>query len=162
MLSVPVKDLYERFGSMKEITEKDNRLYARLLINRARDMLLNARQKELAPYQISSRQAYILHILYNIGHKATLVELARQNEREVNTLSVQMTRMEKDGLVKKVRETPKSTLLRFELTEKGLETYKNSRKMKSDKTIMSALSDDECDELVKSLTKIIEKAEKYQ
>jgi DNA-binding MarR family transcriptional regulator len=147
---------------MKEITENDDRLQARLLINRARDMLLNARQKELAPYNISSRQAYILHILNILGHKATLVELAEYNEREINTLSVQMTKMEKDGLVKKVRETPKSTLLRFELTEKGQGIYNQSKKMKSDKAIMSALSDDECSELIVSLTKIIKKAAKYQ
>ena len=149
-------------NKMKEITEKDNRLYARLLINRARDSLLNARQKELAPFNISSRQAYILYILQNLGHKATLVELAEHNEREINTLSVQMTKMEKDGLVKKIRETPKSTLLRFELTEKGLEVYQQSKKMKTDKAIMSALTDEECSELISSLTKVISKAEKYQ
>ena len=147
---------------MEEVTARNSRLYARLLLNRARDLLLDTRQKELAPYYISSRQAYILFILYNLGHKATLAELAKLNEREINTLSVQMTRMEKEGLVKKVRELPKSTLLRFELTEKGIDVYKNTSKMRADKTIMSVLSEEECQQLISSLQKIITKAEKYQ
>jgi len=45
--------------------------------------------------------------------------MARYTDREINTLSMQMMRMEKDGLVRKTRETPKSTLLSFEMTEKG-------------------------------------------
>jgi DNA-binding MarR family transcriptional regulator len=147
---------------MEDPNKKNSSLYARLLISRARDMTLNARQKDLAPFNVSSRQAYILRVLFQLGHKATLTELAKHNEREVNTLSVQMTRMVEDGLVKKVRKTPKSTLLSFELTEKGLETYKQTSKMKTDRAILGALTAAERSQLVKLLEKVIKKAEKYQ
>jgi DNA-binding MarR family transcriptional regulator len=69
--------------------------------------------------------------------------------------------MERDGIIKKVRETPKSTLLKFELTEKGQEIYKTCKKLKSIKTIMSALTEEERQQFITMLKKIIVKAEKY-
>jgi DNA-binding MarR family transcriptional regulator len=73
-----------------------------------------------------------------------------------------MTTLEKDGLVKKIREVPKSRLLRFELTEKGLDIYNKSKNRKVDKAIMSTLSKEEREQLISLLKKIISKAEKYQ
>jgi DNA-binding MarR family transcriptional regulator len=72
-----------------------------------------------------------------------------------------MTRMERDGIVKKVRETPKSTLISFELTAKGIETYNYVKKMKTIKHIMSVLSEEERQELISTLQKIIIEAAKY-
>ena len=147
--------------SMDEITAKDSSLYARLLLGRARHLMVKARQKELAPYHISPRQANVLFILYNLGHKATLSELAKHTDRENNTLSIQMTRMERDGIVKKIRETPKSTLISFELTEKGIEIYEFAKQSKTLKEIMSVLSEEERQMLIAILKKIIKKAGKY-
>jgi DNA-binding MarR family transcriptional regulator len=70
--------------------------------------------------------------------------------------------MEKDGLVKKIREVPKSNQLSFELTEKGLDAFHKSKDWKTDKAIMSALSKEEIDLFMALLKKIIKKAEKYQ
>ena len=147
---------------IEEITARNRSLYARLLIGRARHLMLNARQKELAPYHLSSRQAHILYILYHLDQKATLATLAKDSDREINTISLQMTTLEKDGLVKKIREVPKSRLLRFELTEKGLDTYNKSKNRKVDKAIMSVLSKEEREQLISLLNKIIKKAEAYQ
>jgi DNA-binding MarR family transcriptional regulator len=69
--------------------------------------------------------------------------------------------MEREGLVKKTRESPKSKLLRFELTEKGMESYKASHKSKSINVIMTALSEEERQQLIGLLQKVIGKAEKY-
>ena len=147
--------------NMDEITAKDSSLYARLLLGRVRHLMVKARQKELTPYHISPRQANVLFILYNLGHKATLSELAKHTDRENNTLSIQMTRMERDGIVKKVRETPKSTLISFELTEKGIDTYNFVIISKTIKDIMSVLSEEERQMLISILRKIIKKAGKY-
>ena len=146
---------------MEEIILRDSNLYSRYLIGEARYLMLKATQKELAPYQISPRQAYILFILYNHGHKAKLAELANHGERLISTLSIQIARMEKMGLVKKVREAHKTTLLSIELTEKGLEVCKNSNKMIADKEIMSALSEEERQQLISIMKKIINKATQY-
>jgi DNA-binding MarR family transcriptional regulator len=149
-------------ASLEEIAAKNSKLYSRILLSRARDLMLDIRQTELVPYQLSPRQAYILDILYNLGHKATLTQLAKYNEREANTISVQMSKMVKEGLVHKVRETTKSTLLRFELTEKGLEAYSYSKKQTSEKVIMGVLSEAERQQFIATLKKIIAKADKYR
>ena len=70
-----------------------------------------------------------------------------------------MTKLERAGLVNKIRDTPKSTKLRFELTEKGLNIYQEARKIKSAKKIMSALSEEERQQLIALLEKIIDRSE---
>ena len=146
---------------MEKVILQDSSLYSRYLIGEARYLMLRGTQKELAPYHISPRQAYILFILYNHGHKAKLAELANHGERLISTLSIQIARMEKMGLVKKVREAHKTTLLRIELTEKGIDVCKNSNKMMADKEIMSALTEEERQQLIPMLKKIINKATEY-
>jgi DNA-binding MarR family transcriptional regulator len=66
-----------------------------------------------------------------------------------------------DGLVKKVRDTPKSNKVRFELTKKGSDIYKNIKEIKSAKVIMSALSEEERRQLISFLERVINKAQKY-
>jgi len=83
--------------NMDEIGTRNSKLYSRILISRVRDLMLDIRQTELAPYDVSPRQAFILEILFKLGHSATLGQLAKYNEREANTISVQMTKMEKKG-----------------------------------------------------------------
>lgn len=142
--------------------EQNRYKYAHLLLGKARHLTVSARQKELAPLRISSRQAYILYFLYHLGHKATVAELAVDSDREKNTISLQMTIMAKDGLVRKIQEVPKSRLLSYELTEKGIEAYNKSKDSKTEKAIMTTLSKEECEQLISLLEKIIKKAEKYQ
>jgi len=146
---------------MDKLASGNNYLYARLLLDRARHFILYARQKEMAPYHISPQQAYILFILNNLDHMATLSELAIISDKGINTVSMQITRMEKDGLVKKFRDTPKSTLLKIGLTEKGIDIWKNTSKLKSEKAIMSILSEAECRELIFLLNKIVYKAKEF-
>jgi DNA-binding MarR family transcriptional regulator len=70
--------------------------------------------------------------------------------------------MEKDGLVKKTREVPKSALLKFELTEKGSNIEKRCNIKTSDKTIMSVLSEEERQQLISMMNKLRNKAIKYK
>jgi DNA-binding MarR family transcriptional regulator len=70
--------------------------------------------------------------------------------------------MERDGLVKKLRDNPKSVLLKYELTEKGINAYKLSNKMTSEKEIMSVLSEEERQQLISILKKVIGEAEDYK
>jgi DNA-binding MarR family transcriptional regulator len=145
-----------------ERLSQDSSRYAWLLIGRAREFMVKAREQELVPYQISHRQAYVADIIYNLGHKATLTELAKHVDRGVNTLSYLMTRMERDGLIKKVREKPKSTLLKLELTRKGVLAYKNSEKRESIHKIMSVLSEKERQQLISMMQKLMDATEKYR
>jgi DNA-binding MarR family transcriptional regulator len=70
--------------------------------------------------------------------------------------------MEKDGLVKKVRESPSALQVRFELTQKGIDTYLKCNKDKSVKGIMAVLSEEENRQLISILEKLNKKAERYE
>jgi DNA-binding MarR family transcriptional regulator len=146
---------------MEKIISENTSMYSRYLIGRVRHFMNRARQKGLMPYHISPRQATILFILSNLGHKATLSELSKNTDRQINTLSQQITRMEKNGLIRKARETPKSALISFELTEKGLEASKNITKTSSVEAIMSVLTEKERQQLISLLKKLVAGAEKY-
>ena len=130
-------------GIIEQVISQDSSFYSRYLIGAAKHSMEMATRRVLAPYHISPQQAQILFIIYNL-HKTTLAEVAKHTARGINTISNQMTAMEKEGLVNKIRETPKSTLLSFELTAKGVNAYNNSNKrIKADRTIMSVLSEEE-------------------
>ena len=77
---------------MLEIESHDSSIDASVLMDRARHLMLNARQKEMAPYHISPQQAYLLSILNRIGHKATQLELSRYINIRIATLSVEIIR----------------------------------------------------------------------
>jgi DNA-binding MarR family transcriptional regulator len=142
---------------MIEAKSKNSLMYSRFLIGKTRQLLFKARKKELDAYSVTPRQAHVLTCIYELGEKADLSALAERTERNMNTLSINMTKMEQAGLVKKIRDTPKSTKLRFELTETGFNIYQNVRKVKSAKKIMSALSEEERQQLISLLEKIINK-----
>jgi len=145
---------------MEETTATDDSAYARYLVSKARFVMMKARQKELAPFEISARQVFIMDIIFNLGHKVTLTELAQYSDRGIGTISVQLTKMESEGLIRKDRKNPGSTLLKFELTKKGLDIYHSCRKLTGTKAIMSVLSEEERKQFIIMLEKIIKKAEK--
>ena len=146
---------------MEKIISQNSSMYSRYLIGRVRHYMNRARQKELRPFGISPRQATVLFILSSLGRKSTLTELSKHSDRQINTLSQQITRMEKNGLVRKVRETPKSALISFELTEKGTEIYNKSVETSSVEQIMSVLTEEERQQLIHLLKKIATAAEIY-
>jgi DNA-binding MarR family transcriptional regulator len=69
--------------------------------------------------------------------------------------------MEKDGLIKRFRDIPKSRLLRIELTEKGLDLIKIDGKSKAMDEIMSVLNAAERRQLHSLLNKILSKLNEY-
>ena len=147
---------------MKKIVPIDKREYTRYLLGRVRFFMTRARRNELIQYHVSPRQAYILFLLHTLGQSTTLNELAWLTDRKINTLSINMTKMEKDGLVKKVRESPSALQVRFELTQKGIDTYLKCNKDKSVKGIMAVLSEEENRQLISILEKLNKKAERYE
>jgi DNA-binding MarR family transcriptional regulator len=63
--------------------------------------------------------------------------------------------MEKDGLIKRIKDSPKSRLLRMELTEKGLGMLKISRESESINTMLSVLTEEERRQIYSALNKIL-------
>ena len=131
------------------------------LIGRVNHAILLRRQRELRQHRIPVRQLHVLGAIKDLGPRATLSEVAKLVEREPNVISMQTTTMEKDGLINRVKNTPKSNLLKLELTDKALDLIEVSRKSKSIDVIFSSLSEKERRQLESTLHKVLTKAQKY-
>jgi len=126
-------------------TDQDYNLW--VLIAQTRHAMLKARQQELSQYNIPARQAAVLFAIQAIGDKATPAEIARVVFRESHSVSELLSRMEKQGLVKKVKDLDKRNLVRVTLTEKGREANYQSTKRESIHRIMSSLSEEKRQQL---------------
>lgn len=128
------------------------------LLFQVRHAIFEARQKELAKYGVSAIEAFALYAVEQIGHRATPAEIARWMGREPHTVSDLVSRMERRGLVMKVKDLDRRNLVRVELTEKGQKAYRQSLKRQAVHRIFSVLSDEERDQLTPILKKLRTKA----
>lgn len=117
------------------------------LLFTTRRTILKAFQKELNQYGISARHAGILLAVQAIGDKATPVQIARWLFRERSSVCEILDRMEKQGLVRKVRDLGRKNLVRVSLTEKGREASYYASKRESIHRVMCVLSEEERQQL---------------
>jgi len=142
---------------MKDFTEdKDYELW--VLLTQAREAMYKARQHELRRYNLSPRQSAVLFIIRAIGDKVTPAEISRWLLRESHSVSEIISRMEKQGLLKKARDLDRKNLVRIELTKKGSEAYNQAIKRESIHKIMPALSDEERRQFSSTLRTIRDRA----
>jgi DNA-binding MarR family transcriptional regulator len=112
-------------------------------LGQARHAIHIVRDRELNRCGISSRKAIVLFIIQAIGDEATPAEIARWLFRQPHGVSALLNRMEKDGLVKKVKDSDSKTLVRVAITEKGQQAYRESANRDPVNQIMSSLSEEE-------------------
>ena len=138
------------------LTDQDFNLW--WLLVQTRDAILKARRKELRQYNVSGRNAATLFIIQSLGDNATPAEISRWLLREPHSISEILNRMEKQGLVRKIRDLARKNMVRVVLTEKGLEAYFQSTKLESVRKIMSSLFEEERQQLRSSLLTLRNKA----
>jgi len=136
----------------------DQDYYTWWLLFQVRQLMFKVRQKELSKYGISHVEAAVLHIIQAIGNTVTPAEISRWVLREPHTISELLSRMEKKGLVRKVKDLDRRNLVRVMLTDKGHEAYYQSAERESTQNIMSALSEEERQQLGSCLWKLRAKA----
>lgn len=129
-----------------------------LLIGKAQHSIMLIRQRELIQYHIPIRQLHVLRTIMDLGSRSTLMEVAKEVEREPHAISKQSARMEKDGLIKRIKKTPKSNLLKLELTDRGLALAQLAQQSESIDLVFSVLSREEREMLEIILNKIAGKA----
>jgi DNA-binding MarR family transcriptional regulator len=129
-----------------------------MLLAQTRDVIFKARQKELGRYGTSATRSTALFAIQAIGDKATPAQISRLLFREPHSVSELLSRMEKEGLVSKTKDLDKKNLVRVELTERGAEAYYQSLKYGSIHKIMSALSEEECQQLMSCLKTLRDEA----
>jgi DNA-binding MarR family transcriptional regulator len=129
-----------------------------VLIRQTRDAMLKAREKELEKLGVSSIQVAVLFNLKAIGTDATPAELSRRLVREPHSISGLLSRMERQGLIRKVKDLPRKNMVRIEMTDKGKEVYGKSARRLVVHEIMSALPENAKKELWNCLEKLRTKA----
>ncbi|MDD5288922.1 MAG: MarR family winged helix-turn-helix transcriptional regulator [Dehalococcoidales bacterium] len=122
-------------------TDRDYNLW--VLIRQTRDAMIKAREKELAQSGLSSIQAAVLFTLQAIGNEATPAEISRRLVREPHSVSGLLNRMEKQGLIKKLKDLPRKNMVRVTMTEKGQKAYYQSTERTIMHSILSILTEDE-------------------
>jgi len=131
-----------------------------LLMEQIKHLTSLARQRELNYYHIPAQQLLVLRIIQELGPQASLSEIAKNVERKINVISRQTISMEKDGLIKRIKETPKSRLLRLELTDKGQEMLKIGKESKTIDVILSALTEKEKKQVYVAFSKVLRNLKK--
>ena len=112
------------------------------------------RQRELGEHGITLPQSAVIRVALRLGEKATPTEIARQLFLETNSISEQLRRMETDGLIRKVKDLDKKNLIRIEVSQKGYDLYRKTRKRKYIDNVMSVLTEEERTELWSILAKL--------
>lgn len=118
-----------------------------VLMRQTRDAMTRARERELEKAGISSIQAAVLFTIQAIGPESTPAEISRRLVREPHSVSGLLSRMEKQGLIKRVRDLPKRNMVRVVMTAKGQRAYEQSTQRRAMHDIMGVLSEAERKEL---------------
>ena len=127
------------------------------MCTRTAQVMLKARNRELDRYGITTRISGVLFTILRLEGKATPGSVSRETLLEPHTVSEQLTRMEKRGLIRKVRERDKNRV-RVELTPEGHEIFRKSAERVSINDLMSTLSPAERKQLWVLLGKIRDRA----
>ena len=124
-----------------------------VLIAQTRDALLKARARDYARFGITNERRAVLFTIQNSGGRTTPVEIARALFLELHSVTEMLRRMESDGLVARSRGHGRSKV-EVELTEKGLDVFKQSLHNRTDKRIFSVLTEGERHRLASDLWKL--------
>jgi DNA-binding MarR family transcriptional regulator len=125
-----------------------------VLLRQVRDAMAKARERELGIIDISSVQGSILTSIKVIADKATPIEISRRLIREPHSISGLLERMEKQGLVKLVKDLPRRNMVRVVMTKKGEATYKHISNRAVMREIIASLNKQEKKKLWDILLKL--------
>jgi len=143
---------------VKETSDLDYILWR--LIQRTVRTITRVREKELEKWELTTRKAAVLRNVIELGDEATITKLAERMVLAVSSLSEQVKRMERNGLLKKVSDLNKKNVTRIEITDKGNEMYLKVIAQGSKEDLLSILTTEEKSELWSILSKVREEANK--
>ena len=129
-----------------------------VLLHQTRDALHKVREKEVARYGVTATQSAILFIISALGDKATPSLISRWFLREPHSVSNILSRMEKQGFIKKERNPENLGEVNVSLTEKGRRAYDKTTNIDLIQEILGCLTAEERKELAASLLKLRDEA----
>ncbi len=114
------------------------------LLSQVSDGMLRARDNELRQFGTSGVQMGIMYALNNLGPSPTQSEIAGWVFRRPNTVAAALDRMERQGLIRQLKNVGGKKQVRVEMTEKGREVYRQQRGHRGAiPAILSSLTPDE-------------------
>jgi DNA-binding MarR family transcriptional regulator len=141
----------------RELTQEQE-YYSWVTLYRTAKAVLKVRQRELHQCGLSLAQSSVLSTVHTRDNQVTPAQISRELMRDTNTITELLMSMEKDGLLKRVKDLPRKNMIRVELTEKGRESYNKATRGQSISKMLSVLSKEEQKQLISYLNRITSKA----
>jgi DNA-binding MarR family transcriptional regulator len=143
---------------MKKHALEDRDFASWVFMARTRDAIFRNRVKELQKHNLSVRQASVLIVLEELDKEATPAKVSKWVFREPHSVSDFLKRMERDGLIKRIKDLARKNMIRIEITDKGREAVHNAKKIEPVHKIMAVLSNEEHRQLMVIMQKLWDKA----
>jgi DNA-binding MarR family transcriptional regulator len=125
-----------------------------MLLGRTSRLIGKARQRELGKYDVSIDASAVLFTVTTLNRRATPTMVSKHLFLRRHTVSQLLSRMEKDGLIRRLKDLERRNAVRIELTAKGKDIFRKSIRHRSTRTVMSILYPDEQSEMQLLLTKL--------
>ncbi len=135
---------------------RENELWT--LLSQAQHAAIRASETELRQLGVPQMHAEVLMIVKSSDGPVTPAEISRSLFREPHTISGLLTRMEKQGLVKRVRDLQRKNMVRIAITDKGEKAYRKLGDVNAIRNILSCLTPKEQENLKEYLVKLRRKA----
>ena len=132
--------------------DRDRQLWK--LLSETYHTMWRTREKELDAAGISMIQAGVLLLVSTSQDPVTPAVLSRFLYREPHTISGLLTRMEKQGLVKRVKDLKRKNQVRIVLTEKGKKACERQNKAGVTGRVLSTLTPEERTNFTNHLDKL--------
>lgn len=136
--------------------DRDQALW--LLLEQTRNAIYKARELELEQYGVSTVQAGVMFVIHTMGGRTRPADIARWLVREPHSISGLLSRMERDGLLRRVPDPDRKNAVSIVLTEYGAGICRKTFQRESVKQILACLEEEERKQLVKSLVLLRERA----
>ena len=110
-----------------EFTFANRLMKSWLLIHQSHNLLNRSENSIFAKMGFSPRKHSVLLAIKHLPHPVTVSDVARWLDRNPNGISMLVDRMEKDGLVSRVKDIPDRRAVRLIITPRGEELYEEAR-----------------------------------
>lgn len=134
------------------------------LLQLTNDSTVKCAESAFAKVKLTPQQFAVLAAIKNIGDPVLPTDVAKWLDRNTNTITLIIDRMEKDGLVSRVRDLKDRRALRLLISPRGQKLYDQAVKPARElpKAILSVLSAEELKTLIQTLEKIRQKTFEYR
>ncbi len=153
-----VSEGMELSNSIREYPCDDRDQALWLLLEQTRNAIYKARELELEQYGVSTVQAGVMFVIHTMGGSARPADIARWLVREPHSISGLLSRMERDGLIRRVPDPDRKNAVSVEFTDRGRDICMKTFERESVRQILGSLSEEERTQLMGALIMLRDRA----